>query len=527
MDTFKAFFKGLSDWVGRMTPSQVMMLLGLSAGSIVGAVMLFGWVNSVTYSRLYANLDAAEAGEVVNWLNDNQIPYQLSDNGSSIDIPQDDVYRARLSLAAEGLPRGGTVGYSVFDQNNLGMTDFLQNLNFRRALEGELTRTIMQLKEVQAARVHIVMPKDRLFKEAQEEATASVLLKLRGSGRLTAAQLDGITHLVSASVEGLEPPNIAIIDYNGNLLSGGKEADPVAGLTANQLEARKQIEQHLESKAQTMLDRVLGPNTAIVRVTADLNFAQREQTSESFDPNQQIVRSEELTRSDNQMSDKPAEEAESTESGSSETTVTNYEIGKTVAHLVEAVGSIERLSIAVMVDGTYEAPPADADGAAAPVYQPRTQEDLDRLAAIVKNAVGFDSQRNDAIEMVNVPFNQTDLDLDRQALDSMYLQQFWWDVGKNVGLVLLAVFALFWLRKRASKLFKALGQIAPAPRPAPTPAPAPAPAAEPATAAVSTADASFGSADQRQPTLVDHMQKAAREHPDEIAKVIRTMMADS
>ena len=161
-----------------------MMLVGVVAGTIVGVVLLVGWVNNVTYSRLYSKREESEAGEVISYLNDNKIPYKLEDGGKSIEIPADDVYKTRISLAAEGLPRAGSIGYSIFDKNNLGMTDFLQNLNFRRELEGELTRTIMQLSEVQAARVHIVIPKDRLFREDKKEATASVLLKLKGHAQL-------------------------------------------------------------------------------------------------------------------------------------------------------------------------------------------------------------------------------------------------------------------------------------------------------------------------------------------------------
>jgi len=284
MDSFKNSFGRISEYVGRMSPSQVMMLLGVTTGSIVGIIFMVGWLNSVNYTRLYSGLDEAEAGEVISYLNDNKIAYQLSDGGRTIEVPSDQVYQARISLASQGLPRGGSVGYSIFDQNNLGMTDFLQNLNFRRALEGELTRTIMQLSEVLAARVHIVIPRDRLFEADQQKATASVVLKLSGGG-LAKHQVKGITHLVASSVEGLTPDNITIVDYDGNLLSSGETADLAAGLSSTQLDVRKQVEQYLEQKAQTMMDGVLGDGKSIVRVTADLDFQQLERTSEIYDPN--------------------------------------------------------------------------------------------------------------------------------------------------------------------------------------------------------------------------------------------------
>ncbi len=521
MEPIKEFFKNLSGMVGRMTPSQVMMLFGVIAGTLVGIVLVVGWVNDITYSQLYSNLDESEAGEVVSYLTDNNIPYQLDDGGRTVSVPSDQVYKTRISLAAEGLPRNGTVGYAIFDGNNLGMTDFLQNLNFRRALEGELTRTIMQLSEVQAARVHIVMPKDRLFKEDQKDATASVVLKLRGGG-LNKNQLAGISHLVAASVEGLKPENISIVDYDGNLLSSGRQADAIAGLTASQLDVRKQAEVYLEDKAQSMLDDVLGPGRSVVRVTADLDFAQLERTSESYDPNSPSVRSEERTKVSNSASDKADETSESQEEGNTETTVTNYELNKTVEHVINGVGSIERLSVAVMVDGVYKsADPAAED--AEMIYQPRSQEELDRLAAIVKNAVGFDPQRSDQIEMVNIAFDRRDLVDDRQALDSMYQREFYMDIAKKVGLGLLVVFGFFYFRKKASKLFKALGTLAPPPRPRPAPRPVPAAEGE----EVEIADSPKRVVPEARKTrLVDEMQEVAKKQPEEIARAIQTMMID-
>jgi len=519
MEQVRQFFRNLAAWVGRLSPGQVMMLLGIAAGAIVGTILLVGWVNTVTYARLYSDVDEAEAGEVVAYLNDNKIPYELSDGGRTIAVPSDQVYKTRIALASEGLPRNGNIGYSIFDKNNLGMTDFLQNLNFRRALEGELTRTIMQLSEVQAARVHIVMPSDRLFKQDQKQATASVVLKLR-SGGLTKQQINGISHLVAASVEGLRPENISIVDYDGNLLSSGQPTDELAGLTASQLDVRKQAETYLEHKAQSMLDDVLGPGRSVIRVTAELDFNQTERTSETYDANQPAVRSEERTKQTNASTDKAAEASESQEQGSTETTITNYELNKTVEHIINGIGSIKRLSVAVMVDGVYT-PAAAEDGGAAMSYQPRSQEELDRLAAIVRNAVGFDSQRNDQIEMVNIAFDRRDLIEDQQALDSMYRRDFYLEIAKKVGLVLLALLVFLYLRRKVSRLFQSIGAMAAAPKRTParplTPGAAPEAAAEEGPRVIP---------EQRRTRLVDEMQDAARKQPEEIARAIKTMMSD-
>lgn len=523
MDYAKRFFANIGDFTSRMTPSQVMLLLGVVVGSIVGIIMLTDWLGSVTYARLYANIDQQDAGEIVAFLEDNKIPYQLGTNGTTIEVPSDQVYKVRISLASEGLPRGGSMGYSIFDQNNLGMTDFLQNLNFRRALEGELTRTITQMREVQAARVHIVMPKERLFKRDQKEPTASVVLKLGGAGTLSKRQLQGISHLVASSVEGLKPANITVVDYNGNLLSSGQEDDALAGLSSSQLEVRQQVETYLEDKAQTMLDEVLGSGTAIVRVTADLDFQQIERTAETFDPNTPSIRSEERTKQSASSSDKSEEASEASTEDAVETTITNYELNKTVEHIVNAVGNVGRLSIAVLVDGTYDAVTTEA-GEAESAYQPRSQEELDRLAAIVRNAVGFDQTRNDQIEMVNIAFDRQNMESDREALDSMYMREFYLDIAKRVGVVLAIVLGLLYMRKKASKLFSALGKLMPAPPPPPPPQPEPelvqpiqreeeppVPEIEP---------------EKRAPRLVDQMQKTAQKSPEEIAKVIKTLMID-
>jgi len=516
MEFFKDYFKGLGQFVGRMNPSQVMMLFGVVAGIIVGAVLVVGWFSDVTYSRLYSDIDESEAGEVITYLDANKIPYQFSANGRSIEIPSSEVYRTRISLAAEGIPQSGSIGYSLFDQNNLGMTDFLQNINFRRALEGELTRTITQLNEVQAARVHIVMPKERLFKDDQQDATASIVLKLAGNSGLSKRQISGISHIVAASVEGLKPSNIAIIDYEGNMLSSGQDDDPIASLSGSQMEVRKNVETYLEEKAQSMLDGVLGGGKSFVRVTAELDFQQLERTSESFDPNSPSVRSEERTKTTNSSSDKQTDVNESTADDNSETTITNYELNKTVEHMIDAVGGINRLSVAMMVDGVYSEV-ENADGIAEQIYQPRSQEELDNLSAIVKTAIGFDSERNDQMEIVNLPFDRRNFDSDREALDAMYTREFYVDLGRKVGTVLLVLIGLLYLKKKSSKLFAAMATLVPMKAPQSLKSSTEIPEPEEVAPIVM---------EQRKPTLVNQMQKAAKDEPEEMAKVIRTIMAD-
>ncbi|UCD95218.1 MAG: flagellar M-ring protein FliF [Candidatus Zixiibacteriota bacterium] len=520
MEYLKRLFKNISEFVRAMTPSQAIMLIGVVAGLIVGAVVVSSWISDASYSTLYSNLDPTEAGEIADYLTEQNTPFKLSDGGRTISVPSGDVYKVRISLASQGMPQSGNIGYGILDQSNLGMTEFLQNLNFRRALEGELMRTIMQLSSVQAARVHIVMPKDRLFKKQQQEATASVVLKLRRPNGLSKSQLSGITHLVASSVEGLKPENISIIDYDGNLLSSEMASDMLAGLSASQLEVRKNVEQYLEDKAQTMLDGVVGQGKSIVRVTADLNFKQVESTSEQYDPNSTVIRSEEKTEESGSSSDKQDELAESNDEKRVETSITNYEINKSVEHMIGSVGNVHRLSVAVLLDGVYREV-ENAEGVMEVVYEPRPQEDIDRITALVRNAVGFDSERSDQIEVVNLAFDRTSMEFEQGKLDKIYQQEFLFNIAKKIGTVLLVVLAFLYLRKRARKLFASLAKILPPGRLA-------APGRPPAYAGQESEEEPIPTVepDKRRPKLVDQMQKTAKQEPEEIAKVIKTMMVE-
>ena len=280
---------------------------------------------------------------------------------------------------------------------------------------------------------------------------------------------------------------------------------------------RKEVENYLEDKAQSMLNGVLGSGKSIVRVTADLNFQQLERTSETYDPNSPSVRSEERTKTTASSTEKSEETNESGEDNNSETTITNYELNKTIEHMINEIGSIDRLSIAVMVDGNYNEVTNDA-GDVERIYQPRSQEELDRLASIVKNAVGFDQQRNDQIEMVNISFDRQNLEYDQDMLDSMYQREFYMDIARKVGYVLILVFLFLYMKKKSSKLFGALKRLMPPPAPPKLP-PNP-------IEAIQEEQAQPIEAEKRKPRLVDQMQETAKERPDEIARVIKTLMIE-
>jgi flagellar M-ring protein FliF len=289
----------------------------------------------------------------------------------------------------------------------------------------------------------------------------------------------------------------------------------------------REVERDLENKAQSMLDGVLGPGKGIVRVTAELNFQQYSRTSENYDPDQVAIVSEQRTEGSNMASSKSGEDAEDRQDDRSEVTVTNYEVSKTIESVQNAVGTINRLSVAVMLDGTYREI-ENSDGVMETVYEPRPQEEIDRLSAIVKNAVGFSSERSDQIEIVNIAFDKTYLNEQQKMLDQQYTREFYFDMVKKIVLVLVALALLFYLRKRLKKFFAGLSRILP-----------PAPRMSPAAYSKRTVASGTGGdqtipeteipeiePEKRQPKLVDRMQRVAKDEPEEIAKVIKTMMVE-
>lgn len=420
------------------------------------------------YQTLYANLSAKDAGILVEKLKEGAVPYRIAQDGRTLEVPENRLYETRLSLASQNLPLGGGVGFEVFDKSSFGVTDFTQQVNFQRALEGELGRTIGSLAEVQQARVHLVLPRPELYSAREKAATASVVVDLRGNAQLKAEQIRGIVYLVAASVEGLDPKNVTLLDSRGSVLSdlirdelveealGGKAASsggPVGGnrlikQTNSQLEVQRRFEHELERRVSGMLDRVLGPNRAAVRVTAELAWDQVEEASETYEPvanNQGIARS--LQRKSEGFSGTgtlpggvPGTEsnipgyqaavtgqlAGNSSYNRSEETV-NFEINKRVAKTVGAPGGVKRLSVAVMVDS----------------LQPQQVESI-RTAVVA--AAGLDLARGDQVAVENISFDTSE----RHAAELAELQarrtELWLILWKGLVVLLIVVFLLLFLR---------------------------------------------------------------------------------
>jgi len=398
-------------------PQKVIAGL-LVAGVLGGMIFLSTMGGKADYNVLFSGLSAEDAASVIAKLKEQRIDYQLSESGSAVLVPAANVYETRLNLAAEGLPRGGGVGFEIFDQTSLGTTDFVQKLNYQRAVQGELARTIRQFKQVRDARVHVATPKESVFVEDTKPPSASVSLTMAGQEKLAKEQIMAIVHLVASAVPGLTSENITVVDTLGRLLFR-KEGDDVSMLSATQLEYQLKVENALRTKVESLLEEVVGINKALARVTVDMDFNKVDVTEENFDPDGQVIRSEQLLleqeggeKAGGGIPGVKGELSTFTETGGAggksegaqrKNITRNYEISRKTRHVQESVGTIKRLSVAVMVDGVYEES-KDKDGKKTLVYKPRSAEELDHFVKMTQNAIGFDPERGDKVEVVAMPF---------------------------------------------------------------------------------------------------------------------------
>ena len=405
----------------QFTINQRFIILLALAGSVAGLVAVTLWTQQPDMQVLFANLAIDDASGIIDKLKDAKVPYETTNGGTTILVPNAQVHDLRLEMAGQGLPHGGGVGYEIFDRTTMGMSDFVQKLNYRRALQGELARTITQMPEVERARVHLAIPERRLFATEQDRARASIVVSLRSSQTLTKAQIQGIVHLVSSSVEGLQARDVTVVDGHGNLLSN-TSTDESAGLSGTQMEYQRTLEKDIETRIQSMLERIVGVNKAVVRVSSVLDFRKIETTEERYDPNGQVVRSEQRGQERSSgvngtsggvpgvESNVPGgTEAESGQSSSNnnqtKNETVNYEISRTVSRIVEPTGTIKKLSVAVLVDGTYEGGKAGEAAVDQPKkYVARSEEEMKRIEDIVKKAMGYSTERQDQVEVVSIQF---------------------------------------------------------------------------------------------------------------------------
>jgi flagellar M-ring protein FliF len=407
---------------------RLAILSGVTLGLIVFFILLMTRLQTGEMQTLYGELNSSDSAAIAQRLDGMGVPYTVDSTGSQITVPAADVGRVRMTLAAEGLPSGGSVGYEIFDKSaGFGTTAFVQNINQLRALEGELARTIGTLGPIRSARIHLVLPKRELFSRETVDATASVFLQMRPGTSLDRQQVLAIQHLIAAAVPQLKPNLVSIVDDSGTLLARGME-DSGALAVQNAEEMRRSYEGRLTRTVEDLVARTVGYGKVRATVSADLDFDRISTNTESFDPDQQVVRSTQTVSEENQNADaagtgvtvannlpggaagEGAGGPTSTSRGARNEETVNYEIGRTVTNHVREGGQVRRLSIAVLVDGNYA---AGDDGTTS--YTPRGQEELDQIAALVRSAVGFDSNRGDTLEVINMRFAQEDLAAIAQA----------------------------------------------------------------------------------------------------------------
>ena len=452
----KNFLTQLAMVFRRLSAARKISMLLLIGGAVFGCVMLMTWASQPDFGVLYADLEPEDAGAILSALKDDKIPYEIHGNGSSVMVPREKIAETRLELASRGLPRGNAVGFELFDNTKLGMTEFAQNVNYQRAMQGELARTINGFAEVESSRVHLVMQPKSLFIENEKPATASVVLKLRRGKWLNTNQVDGIVHLVSSSIMGLSPENVTVVDDRGKMLSGINDETGIKQVGTFQLEYRDKIERNLENRITTMLEKALGQGNAMVRVSCAVNFKKQEKTEELYYPENQVVRSEKLfqTANDSDAKQNPAgqpgpgakftpnwvdaEKAGSQTVFEKQDRTVNYEIGKVTSRTVEPVGRVEKISVAVLVDGTYALAEDQAEETA-PKYVPRSAEELSKIENIVKSAITYDKERGDQVSVVNMPFDAALI----EHVEAEKKEAGWMDsIRKTVGPAVKYIFAL-------------------------------------------------------------------------------------
>jgi len=386
-----------------------------------GLIAFFSYMTlqftSQPMSLLYADLDMSDSSEILSKLEAMNIPYQLQGDGSTILVPQDQARRLRMSLAEQGIPAGGAVGYEIFDKSEmLGQTSFAQNINQLRAMEGELARTIRSISTIVNARVHLVIPKRELFaNDKKQEPTASIVIKTRG--QLSIAQVNAIQHLAASAVPGLTPARVAVIDDKGKLLARGVEDDIEDGNVTSIQDKNAEYETLIADRIQRLIGSIVGQENARVQVTAQVNLDRITENAEIFDPNGRVIRSSNTIEEESEDINPNTESVSVAESlpnatatsGASDDKLrdnrteetSNFEISRTTRVKVKEAGAIEKVSVAVLINGVTT---AKADGER--VYTPRSEEELKQIEALVKTAIGYDEKRGDQVQIANLRFNE-------------------------------------------------------------------------------------------------------------------------
>ena len=396
-------------------------LLAVLIMTIASMVLLFSWIQKADFQVLYSNLSEEDAGRIVEELQSKKIPYELVSSGTVL-VAADKVYDVRLQLAAQGLPQGAGVGFEIFDNTSFTTSEFVQKLNYKRALEGELSRTIRSLSGVHQSRVHLVMPDKSVFafQESRPESTAAVFVTLQKGRQLERNEIQGIVHLVSSSVEDLDPGNITVVDNKGVLLTR-PSSDSMLSLSGSQMEYQQAFEKNTMTKILSILEPVVGKGNVEAKVSAAFNFTRSEKTEEIYDPEGVVVRSEQKSTEkstsgfsgggvpgvSSNIPGGTSPSGGSTGQSQKQDEMINYETSKTVTRVINSPVELERITVALLVDGILESQKGTVEQA--DQYAVRSEEDLKYYEDIVKKTIGFTEDRGDEISLSVMPFKKPEV----------------------------------------------------------------------------------------------------------------------
>ncbi|MEW6057830.1 MAG: flagellar basal-body MS-ring/collar protein FliF [Bdellovibrionota bacterium] len=422
VEFFKKISGQIQEFFKSLTPGRKVGLVLTGLAVMTSFAALFFWAGEKDYTVLGSNLAAEDATAIMRILREKKIPFRVENDGKTIKLPPEAVYDLRLELATMGLPQTGVVGYEVFDKQSFGQTSFIQKINQKRALEGELMRTVNNLKGVKRSRVHLALPNKSTFIEDQKRPTASVVLDIEPGVQLQEKQITGISHMVASAVEGMEIGDVTIVDANGKLLSKNTN-DPLAHQTATMLDYQTKLEAEYEKRVTEILTKVVGEGKVVTKVSLELDFTQQSETQTQYDAEGSAVKSQ---QKENHVMDGsrpvpngapgalanapgPASQVPEVRNNTQKNfETTNYAVPEKVVRMTKPIGAIKRMSVAVLVDGLYSKDAAKPE--AQPVFQKWTDDKLGEFKTIVASSVGLDLKRGDSIEVKNMEFRHEDLE---------------------------------------------------------------------------------------------------------------------
>jgi len=448
---------------------QIGMMVGLAASVAIG-VSVVGWSQEPDYRMLYNNLDAQDASQIATALQSSGVPYKVSETTGAIMVGSDDIYEARIFLASQGLPNGVGTGYEILDEGSMfGVSHFMENIRYQRALEGELSRTIMSINSVRNARVHLAIPKKTAFIRKQKKPSASVTVDLFPGRALIDEQVSAISHMVAASIPELDYNDVTVIDFKGHLLRTPGSSSSMQ-LTSTHFEYRKKVEAYYADRIENLLSPILGAGAVRAEVSADIDFTITEQTRESFNPDLPAIRSEQLVEEssrgkssggvpgslsnqnpDNALSGNNA--SSGGPSNSTKRTIRNYELDRTISHVKAGSDQIKRLSIAVVIDDQLV---LNEDGTE--TRTPVSEEKITKVIRLVKDAVGFDAARGDTLNVINESFSVPPVP-EPLPEPSLLEQPGMIELAKQVGAGIVILLLIFGVLKPVLKELAAKGGV--------------------------------------------------------------------